>query len=53
MTVTTTPSSPPRPAARRVVIAIVGCALLVALGAWVGSLFAGMIDLRVDRKSVV
>jgi alpha-1,2-mannosyltransferase len=50
VTATTTPSSPPRPAGRRrVVIAVVGCALFVALGAWVGSLFGGMIDLRVYR----
>jgi alpha-1,2-mannosyltransferase len=50
VTVTTTPSSPPRPRdRRRVLIAIVGCAVFVALGAWVGSLFGGMIDLRVYR----
>jgi alpha-1,2-mannosyltransferase len=50
VTVTTTPSSPPRPAGRRrVLIAVVGCVLLVTLGAWVASLFGGMIDLRVYR----
>ncbi|MER7243921.1 glycosyltransferase 87 family protein [Kribbella sp. NPDC000426] len=49
MTVTTPPSSPARPATRRVVLAIVGCAVLVALGAWAANLFGGMIDLRVYR----
>jgi alpha-1,2-mannosyltransferase len=49
VTVTTPPSSPARPASRRVILAIVACAALVALGAWVGSLFGGMIDLRVYR----
>jgi alpha-1,2-mannosyltransferase len=50
VTVTTTPSSPARRRdRRRVLIAIVACAVFVALGAWVGSLFGGMIDLRVYR----
>ncbi|MGW6195864.1 glycosyltransferase 87 family protein [Kribbella sp. NPDC055110] len=50
MTVTTpATSSPTRPAGRRVVIAIAGCAVLVALGAWIGHLYGGMIDLRVYR----
>jgi alpha-1,2-mannosyltransferase len=48
--VTVTTSSPPRPVgSRRTVIAVAGCAVFVALGAWVASLFSGMIDLRVYR----
>jgi alpha-1,2-mannosyltransferase len=50
VTVTTPASSPARPAGRRrALLAIVGCAVLVAIGAWIGSLFGGMIDLRVYR----
>ena len=50
MTVTTTPSSPARFAgSRRIVIAVLACALVVALGAWIASLFGGLIDLRVYR----
>jgi alpha-1,2-mannosyltransferase len=49
VTVTTPTSSSTRPAVRRVVIAIAGCAALVALGAWIGHLYGGMIDLRVYR----
>ena len=50
MTATSTPSSPALPARRRrAVIAVLACAVFVALGAWVASLFGGMIDLRVYR----
>ncbi|WP_371407561.1 glycosyltransferase 87 family protein [Kribbella sp. NBC_00662] len=50
MTVTTPPSSPTRPAGRRgIVIGVLACAALVALGAWIAHLYGGMIDLRVYR----
>ncbi|MEU4393504.1 glycosyltransferase 87 family protein [Kribbella sp. NPDC023855] len=42
-------STPPGTDRRRLVLAILGCAVLVALGAWAYGLFDGMIDLRVYR----
>lgn len=50
--VTTRPAPAARPAwpsARWLVLAVVGCAIFVALGAWANGLFDGMIDLRVYR----
>jgi alpha-1,2-mannosyltransferase len=50
VTVTTPATSPTRPTGRRgVVVAVLACAALVALGAWIMNLYAGMIDLRVYR----
>ena len=49
MTVTTTASSPTRPAGRRGIVAVLACAALVAVGAWIAHLYGGMIDLRVYR----
>lgn len=40
---------PAWPSARWLVVAVVGCAVLVILGAWAYGLFDGMIDLRVYR----
>ena len=48
VTSTTTPSSQPLDR-RRTAIVVVGAAVLVALGAWIGSMYGGMIDLRVYR----
>lgn len=42
-------STPPGTDRRRLVLAILGCGVLVALGAWAYGLFDGMIDLRVYR----
>lgn len=46
MTTTTIPSRTDR---RWLLVAVLGCAALVALGAWAYGLFDGMIDLRVYR----
>ena len=46
MTVTTRPVITTN---RSIIVAVLGCAALVALGAWAYSLFDGMIDLRVYR----
>jgi alpha-1,2-mannosyltransferase len=46
VTMTTTPPSTDR---RWILVAVLGCAALVALGAWAYGLFDGMIDLRVYR----
>lgn len=42
-------STPPSTDRRRLALAILGCGVLVALGAWAYGLFDGMIDLRVYR----
>ncbi|MDX6279826.1 MAG: alpha,2-mannosyltransferase, partial [Kribbellaceae bacterium] len=50
MTMTsTTPNTPPSTDRRWIIVAVVGCAAFVALGAWAYGLFDGMIDLRVYR----
>ncbi|NEA30966.1 DUF2029 domain-containing protein [Streptomyces sp. SID13031] len=46
MTMTSTPPSTDR---RWLIVAVLGCAAVVALGAWAYGLFDGMIDLRVYR----
>lgn len=43
------PSRPRWPSTRWMVLVVVACAVLVALGAWAAGLFEGMIDLRVYR----
>ncbi|GAA1700256.1 glycosyltransferase 87 family protein [Kribbella yunnanensis] len=48
VTSTTTPASQPLDR-RRTLLWIVAAAVLVALGAWIGSMYGGMIDLRVYR----
>ncbi|GAA0962848.1 glycosyltransferase 87 family protein [Kribbella koreensis] len=45
----TTPGTPPSTDRRWIVVAVLGCAAFVALGAWAYGLFDGMIDLRVYR----
>lgn len=42
-------STPPRTDRRWLLVAVLGCAAFVALGAWAYGLFDGMIDLRVYR----